>query len=1112
MPNFLAAEHGESSRSRSRQRARTEVGEHRNLWDRLSLHKIGGWLKRDEEVPPLDKVEVPEEVASKGNGRPHSSGEHAARHGGLLNRRSSRKVVPGLPRPLTFKRMNSEKRDKLLEVPDVVEQRRAASADRRASNTVKRTLSPPPISVPSMSAPDVLSPHESDAQQKPPPTIGGERDSNIPAGSRQVDYGAEESIDYLSAGEPPPLSIAGDSYMERESHRSSSEVDDVQLQEELEAKWILNLSMHFRDMSDREKFFITFAEEPNKWRRVTVSCDYRRLEPESLEADLKSLHYQRDKSARIYEAIRDSLLDIQFYDTVTNLKLETTDGRLHVHVTEDVNEIIPYPTLSSIDHLQCKRFRESAISFDSHISGFVYKVAVGGRMYIKKEIPGPDAVEEFLYEINALSALQDSKSVIKFEGIIVDENSELIKGLLISYADQGALVDLIYDFKNSESLQWERRVRWARQIVEGLSEIHEAGFVQGDFTLSNIVIDHYDNAKIIDINRRGCPVGWEPPELARLIESGQRISIYIGVKSDLFQLGMVLWALAEQHDEPERQERPLSRHMSRHVPQYYKDIVRDCLNEIPRERPSARDILRHFPDGPEEPTKPTAADALKQSISTHRSDKEYIDPATAVDLDDITKARRPSRSRSSFSNINMPSTEYIGSSGSYILPNETNGRERSPIAARRNSRNRRSGCSPYPGPRSVMSLDDSEIDNELASLPASRDTRWEQVYVDGDTKLVQRGGGEIDVQDFATQEPKEVCITTPPGELDSSFIGSKTSEETPLSLSTVAELQPIQPQQLSEALDQGIGPAQRGDVDSKAPDQIHLPPLTVAELQPIEPQQLPESVEQDTEPDHRRGIGSKASFSDRVHQLTDTSTSPNRTSQIPNSFTLADLENEILDSSVMSSAVPSRVSTGFSEFFHRPLHQDSGFSEPERVSYESERIRQSLEAQIADLKFEQRDEERVNERLWDEKDGTMIGIGDGVRGSQLVIKPDAVPSSIAAPDPFPAFALHAHPDPTSTPALGIKDVVSEESARDKALEEKISNTTIRPPNILIPEFHHEIPKAVDTSPPFLTPGTGELSRQSVEGTLPLFNAHNRPEAEPANNGGSMLRDGRLEKV
>lgn len=1000
MPNLLSPDSGElSSRSRSRQRARTEANEHRSMWD--PLKKIGSWFHRDdEEPPPPGKLGQQTDEENKENGRPHSSGEHHERPLGLLNRRSSRKVVPGLPRPLTFKRQNSEKRERLLPVPVDGEQRRAASADRRGSRSrlaLTRTLSPPPVSVPSISAPDVLSPHNSGSQQKPQPTIGGAPDSNIPAGARQVDYAMEESIDYLSAGEPPPLSVAGDSYYERGSQRSASDIDEILLQEELEAKWILNLSMHFRDMSDREKFFITYAEEPNKWRRVTVSCDYRELTPDSLEADLKSLHYQRDKSSRIYEAIRDSLPDIQFYDTVTNLKLQTADGRLHVHVTEDVNEIIPYPSLPALDHLSCRKFKESAVSFDSHISGFVYKVSVNNKMYIKKEIPGPDAVEEFLYEINALSSLQDSKSVIKFEGIIVDEKNELIKGLLISYADQGALVDLIYDYKNSDHMPWERRERWSRQIVEGLSEIHEAGFVQGDFTLSNIVIDNHDDAKIIDINRRGCPVGWEPPELARLIESGQRISIYIGVKSDLFQLGMVLWALAEQQDEPERQERPLARTFERinTIPEYFREIVKECLSDNPRGRPTAKEVLSRFPDSSTEQSKPM--NASRQSVSTHRSDKEYIDPATAVDLDDISNHRHI-RSRSSFSNVNMPSTEYIGSSGSYILPNPERGR--SP-GHRSNSQNRRSDCSPYPAPRSIMSLDDSELENELASLPASRETRWEQIYVDGDTKLVQRGGHDIDTRDFASQDPKDVCITTPPGELDTSFVGSKKSDEsTPLSLSTVAELQPPPSQQIPATADLGIDVSHR--------------------RQPSHP-------------------SNKASFSDRVHHL-------NQADDPKMTNTLTDLENEIaMDSSVISSSAPSRTGTGFSSIFHAPLHQDSGFNEPGRVSFESERIRQSLEETKAEMRQSQQ-ERRVEDRLWDEKDRTFIG--EGVKGSELLVKPLA------------------------------ETRISEEAAREKALEEKVSSNTIRPPSLTIPEFHHGVPEAVNAGPQKSTPS--EIYTHSLE--------------------------------
>lgn len=106
---------------------------------------------------------------------------------------------------------------------------------------------------------------------------------------------------------------------------------------ELERIWILNLSMHFRDRSKREKFFVTYREHEHLWRRVTISLDYRNAPENSLESELAEKHYQRDKSAKIYEAIRDSLPEIQFYDTVTNLKLETKDGRLHVHVVEDVN-------------------------------------------------------------------------------------------------------------------------------------------------------------------------------------------------------------------------------------------------------------------------------------------------------------------------------------------------------------------------------------------------------------------------------------------------------------------------------------------------------------------------------------------------------------------------------------------------------------------------------------------------------------------------------------------------------------------------------------------------------------------------------------------------------
>ncbi|KAI1344586.1 hypothetical protein F5Y15DRAFT_115898 [Xylariaceae sp. FL0016] len=519
-----------------------------------------------------------------------------------LIRRVSRKVVPGLPRAKTFKRQQSENREKLEPIRQTQAERRAVSVDRRLH--LQRNVSHTSQPLPRASAPDFLD----DTQSATGPltvTSYAMSAPHSPVDEKQhflsvddistayiEDRGPHDSYEQMPTF-PPAISTA-------DIQSTTTSQYDAMIHDELERKWILNLSMHFRDRSKREKFFVTYRETEFQWRRVTISLDYRNAPEDSLEKDLTTIKYQREKSAKIYEAIRESLQDIQFYETVTNLKLQTTGGRLHVHVVEDVNEIVHYPTVRMVQHLGCRRVRERNLEFDSHMSGFVYKVRVGGQTLIKKEIPGPDTVDEFLYEVNALSSLGFSRNIIEFYGVVVDDDDQNVKGLLISFADQGALIDIIYDSQEQPDIElpWSTREKWARQIVQGLSDIHESGFVQGDFTLSNIVIDHHENAKIIDINRRGCPVGWEPPEATPLIDSNQRISMYIGVKSDLYQLGMVLWALATLEDEPEAHRRPLHLAAEIDVPPWYRKMVEICLHENPRVRLQATALLAMFPEPP----------------------------------------------------------------------------------------------------------------------------------------------------------------------------------------------------------------------------------------------------------------------------------------------------------------------------------------------------------------------------------------------------------------------------------------------------------------------------------------------------------------------------------
>ena len=677
------------------------------MWHRFSFSR---WIGREEQPSCMEK-----------KSEPTSSGAPTAPSFG---RRLSRRVVPGLPRPGTFKRQNSERREKLTPVQPSVDERRAVSVDRKRALGA-RSASPPPIALPQLSAPELLD-HENGY-----PTIAGHETC-----PDAVQLNTEEQS-YTDQPPPPPPPPPDPQALADEPTPSEASFDDnemdEEIREELEKKWILNLSMHFRDHSPREKFFLTYAETPYRWRRVTISCDYRDAPPDSLERDLQSLQFQRDKSARIYESIRMSLQDIQFYDTVTNLKLETRDDRLHVHVTEDTNEIIPYPTVATVGHLDCRHYKESELNFDAHMSGFVYKVNVDGHIWIKKEIPGPDSVDEFLYEINALTDLVGSKSVIQFQGLVVSEDGQLVKGLLIAFAEQGALVDILYD--NKGQLSWARRERWAKQIVQGLSEIHEAGFVQGDFTLSNIVIDEHDEAKIIDINRRGCPVGWEPPEISKLVESSQRISMYIGVKSDLFQLGMVLWGLAEEEDEPERQSRPLSlKHTLNKIPQYFRDLVGICLSGRPRHRLSAKDILPLFPLFSDEILKPLS---IAPNVFAERSrtpdfrasmeDYEY-------DRDGMQDVRYRSRDRSSSGRPGSIDIPFDGP-GSYIVSRR--GRQPATNTSHLSILDRSTSAS----------ADHKEYgEPNIVPVSPTGEHRWEEVFMDGTPYLIQRDS--IDLEDF----------------------------------------------------------------------------------------------------------------------------------------------------------------------------------------------------------------------------------------------------------------------------------------------------------------------------------------------------------------------------
>ena len=288
--------------------------------------KFRRWFGRPQnggDGTPTVSSEIPLEVESE----PETSGKAG------LFRRMGQKVVPGLPRAQTFKRQQSEQREHLAPVQPTAAEKRAISVDRRSRSRFARPKSQV-RSDPRTSAPSVLSSSLPDGHFDDAPPVPRVPDMYLNLGAPSEDYG-HYSTDYGSV----VGSVSMDDTASTTDDYHSLPADERQriLADELERIWILNLSMHFRDRSKREKFFVTYRESEHLWRRVTVSLDYRDAPEDSLEYDLEHTPYQKDKNSKIYEAIRESLPEIQFYSTVTNLKLQTTDGRLHVHVVEDGN-------------------------------------------------------------------------------------------------------------------------------------------------------------------------------------------------------------------------------------------------------------------------------------------------------------------------------------------------------------------------------------------------------------------------------------------------------------------------------------------------------------------------------------------------------------------------------------------------------------------------------------------------------------------------------------------------------------------------------------------------------------------------------------------------------
>ena len=150
----------------------------------------------------------------------------------------------------------------------------------------------------------------------------------------------------------------------------------------------------------------------------------------------------------------------------------------------------------------------------------------------------------------------------------------------------------------------------ARQVAEGLAEVHRRGVVHRDLKPKNIMIDRDGEAKIMDFGLARTPHGVKLTEVGRVVGTPSFMSPEqingetVDQRSDIFALGVIMFsmltgvlpfeaestlALALRH----KTHKPPNPHaLNPRVPESLGRIILRCL-EIDKEKryPSARDLL-----------------------------------------------------------------------------------------------------------------------------------------------------------------------------------------------------------------------------------------------------------------------------------------------------------------------------------------------------------------------------------------------------------------------------------------------------------------------------------------------------------------------------------------
>ena len=187
---------------------------------------------------------------------------------------------------------------------------------------------------------------------------------------------------------------------------------------------------------------------------------------------------------------------------------------------------------------------------------------------------GENGFRDFFDHLELLNSLRGCTHSAQFVGVVLDDSRRHLKGYLYEsplIASTNRFLD-VADLHSIE-IPWPIRENLARQIIEAVSEIHEKGLIVGVFNIRPIGI-RADGTAIIyrfSSSQRHLLDQWgETPPETRLMCQRNNVTQCktLNFRTDIFQLGLILWHLAEHRPYRRRDALSCSRSACNSRPRY----------------------------------------------------------------------------------------------------------------------------------------------------------------------------------------------------------------------------------------------------------------------------------------------------------------------------------------------------------------------------------------------------------------------------------------------------------------------------------------------------------------------------------------------------------------